>query len=137
MVAWYISILQSRNDSIKNDWKIFKIRVKVIQNWQINMTHILRYGSRQREFLHRLSRNYSSYSISINDTLTRIQDTLESHSSTTKTLDKTAHSKIPSKSLTESYELGSVFASNVQQTRESQIKNELIILSEQKLQEIG
>lgn len=104
----------------------------MIQNWQINMTHILRYGSRQREFLHRLSRNYSSYSISINDTLTRIQDTLESHSSTTKTLDKTAHSKIPSKSLTESYELGSVFASNVQQTRESQIKNELIILSEQK-----
>lgn len=96
------------------------------------MAHVLRYGSRQREFLHKISRNYSSCAISVSDTVTRIRDTLDSHSSTTKTIDKNIHTRVPSKSLTESYELSSVFASNVQQTRELQIKNELIHLIERK-----
>ncbi|CAL1218178.1 unnamed protein product [Candida parapsilosis] len=96
------------------------------------MAHVLRYGSRQREFLHKISRNYSSCAISVSDTVTRIRDTSDSHSSTTKTIDKNIHTRVPSKSLTESYELSSVFASNVQQTRELQIKNELIHLIERK-----
>ncbi|KAI5968893.1 hypothetical protein KGF57_000008 [Candida theae] len=98
------------------------------------MAHVLRYGPRQRELLHKLSRNYTSYSISVNDAVTRAHDNSVSHASstTTQTVNETSPTRLPSKSLTESYEISSVFASNVEPTRELQIKNELIMLSEQK-----
>ncbi|KAG5422349.1 hypothetical protein I9W82_001444 [Candida metapsilosis] len=96
------------------------------------MTFVLRYGPKQREIFQKLSRKYSSYSIVANETVTRVLDNSESHASTASALNETTQVRLPSRSLTESYELSSVFASNVNESRDLQIKKELIMLSEQK-----
>ncbi|KAI5952914.1 hypothetical protein KGF54_003781 [Candida jiufengensis] len=98
------------------------------------MSNIIKNGSVQRRLIHNCHRSYTSITIPLNETNTTSTTTNKSEIITQAKSSsiKDILINLPSKSLIDSYRISSVFASNIRGTKEKQIKNELIILAEQK-----
>ncbi|KAI5961583.1 uncharacterized protein KGF55_003900 [Candida pseudojiufengensis] len=102
------------------------------------MQNIIKNGVAKRRLIQNCQRSYTTYSIPLNEPTTATTTTTNVNSKSNSIIQSNSStineilSNLPSKNLIDSYRLSSVFASNIRDTKEKQIKHQLIILAEQK-----